>query len=72
VELGPDDVLVLCSDGVGPAMTQLPADFAQALRRAVAEPFSAARFATLLDFDITGHNYDDRTLMAVLPRVPGV
>ncbi|WP_170067851.1 protein phosphatase 2C domain-containing protein [Lentzea guizhouensis] len=65
VALQPDDVLVLVTDGVSEAVEAMPDEFAAAIVVAVREEdMSAAKFATLLDFDIRGMG-DDRTILVV-------
>lgn len=70
--LGLDDVLVLATDGVAEAIEEMPEEFAEAITVAVTEDMSAAKFATVLDFDVPGMA-DDRTILVVWhPGVTGV
>ncbi|HYQ69835.1 MAG TPA: protein phosphatase 2C domain-containing protein [Actinophytocola sp.] len=64
LRLGRDDVLVLATDGVAEPIEHMPEPFATAIIAAVTEEMSAAKFATLLDFDMAGM-VDDRTILAI-------
>jgi hypothetical protein len=65
-----DDVLVLASDGVWPALWEQPDQFVTGMVQAWSRPVSGAMFATLLDFEIPGYG-DDRTIVAIRTRFPG-
>ncbi|MEV6360543.1 protein phosphatase 2C domain-containing protein [Nocardia asteroides] len=69
--LQPDQVVVAASDGVGDAIAMAPKDFAKALAEAWHTQVSAAKFATLLDFEIGGLN-DDRTIVMAKGITPGM
>ncbi len=69
--LSADQVVVAASDGVGDAIALAPNDFAKALAEAWDTQVSAAKFATLLDFEIDGL-HDDRTIVMVRGWTPGM
>ncbi|MCP2247364.1 protein phosphatase 2C domain-containing protein [Lentzea aerocolonigenes] len=62
--LEPDHVFVIATDGVAEAIEAMPAEFAEAITGTVLEAMSAAKFTTLLDFDVQGMA-DDRTILLV-------
>ncbi|PNE13244.1 hypothetical protein B1H26_41365 [Amycolatopsis sp. BJA-103] len=68
--IAPDDVLILATDGVWPAFVEQPREFAASIRSAWDCEVSAAKFATLLDFDIPGYA-DDRTVIMLRAVAPG-
>ncbi|WP_191304481.1 protein phosphatase 2C domain-containing protein [Lentzea cavernae] len=62
--LEPDHVFVIATDGVAEAIEAMPGEFAEAITSSVLEAMSAAKFTTLLDFDVQGMA-DDRTILLV-------
>ena len=65
--LGPEDVLLVCTDGLALPLADGKGEVGRTLTRELANPPDIVDFARLLDFSRSTYD-DDRTLVAVWPQ----